>query len=385
MNLTGIRQHHIYLFYVTIALLWASMYVYAPILPVHAENLGATMGLVGTIVGAYGFSQLVLRIPIGVLSDRIGLRKPFIFFGIAAAGLAGVGLGLTSDPNWLAVWRGVSGIGAASLVCFTVLFASYYSPEKSTMAMAKLVFAMGLSQTISTYVGGIIAEEWGWHAPFFVAVGLAILALITALLLYEKPLVVHRDMAVGDLFRIGKNRLLLSVSFITLLSLWNTTATSGGFTLVYAARLGVSRADLGMLTMLMQLALMVTTMASDFVASRIGYCRTVTAGIIFQTVSAVMVPSVDTLPMVAVSQILSGGGRGLSYSILMGLSIRTVPARDRATAMGIFQAIYAVGMFAGPATTGMLGDALGFFSVFYIAGAATALGVALALTSVPSK
>jgi len=69
----------------------------------------------------------------------------------------------------------------------------------------------------------------------------------------------------------------------------------------------------------------------------------------------------------------------------MGLSIRTVPARDRATAMGIFQAIYAVGMFAGPATTGMLGDALGFFSVFYIAGAATALGVALALTSVPSK
>lgn len=385
MSPAVLRPYHIYLFYLSIALLWASMYVYVPILPVHAENLGASMGLVGTIVGAYGFSQLVLRIPFGVWSDRIGLRKPFIFVGMVAAAVAGLGLGLTSDPNWLVVWRAVSGIGAASLVSLTVLFASYYPPDKATRAIAKLVLAMGISQTASTYIGGRIAEEWGWNAPFFVAVVLALLGLMATLPLYEKPLVVHREMTIGDLFRIGRNPLLLAVSFITLLSLWATTATSGGFTLVYAARLGASRTDLGMLTTLMQLALMLTTMLCNPVASRIGYCRTVTLGMAIQIVSALMIPSVNTLPMVAFSQVLSGAGRGLSYSLLMGLTIRAVPARDHATAMGVFQAIYAVGMFAGPATTGILGDALGFFSVFYIAGVAAILGLMLTVAKVPSK
>lgn len=385
MSPTASRPHHTCLFYLTTALLWASLYVYVPILPVHAENLGASMGLVGTIVGAYGFSQLILRIPLGIWSDRIGLRKPFILVGIIAGGVAGLGLGLSSDPHWLVVWRGVSGVGAASWVAFTVLFASYYPPEKATRAMTYLVFVTGISQTICTYAGGRIAEQWGWHAPFFVAIALAFLSLLAALQLQEKPLVVHREMTLRDIFRVGTTPFLLELSIITLLSMWSFTSTSGGFSLVYAARLGAGRSDLGTLSTLAQLTFMAATLASGPMAGCIGYCRTVATGMVLQAAGALMVPMVDTLEMMALSQMLAGVGRGCSYSLLMGLSIRFVSPRDHAKAMGVFQAIYALGMFAGPATTGMLGDALGFSSVFYIAGAASLLGLILTAARVPAK
>src|SRR5450756_652018 len=111
------------------ALYWSSMYVYVPTLSVYAENLGASLSLVGMIVAAYGFPQLIVRIPLGIWSDRIGLRKPFILAGVATSALAGLGLALSADPAWLVVWRGMSGVGGSAFVVFTVLFSSYFAPQ----------------------------------------------------------------------------------------------------------------------------------------------------------------------------------------------------------------------------------------------------------------
>jgi MFS family permease len=60
----------------------------------------------------------------------------------------------------------------------------------------------------------------------------------------------------------------------------------------------------------------------------------------------------------------------------MGLSIRDVGDHERATAMGLYQAVYAIGMFAGPSLSGILADALGMQVMFAITGVVcVALGV----------
>jgi predicted MFS family arabinose efflux permease len=48
----------------------------------------------------------------------------------------------------------------------------------------------------------------------------------------------------------------------------------------------------------------------------------------------------------------------------MGLSIRRVAADQRATAMGLHQAVYAIGMFSGPWLSGILADDLGIQPMF---------------------
>jgi DHA1 family multidrug resistance protein-like MFS transporter len=64
--------------------------------------------------------------------------------------------------------------------------------------------------------------------------------------------------------------------------------------------------------------------------------------------------------------------------VLMGLSIERVGDEQRATAMGLHQAIYAIGMFAGPSLSGVLAEAVGMRPMFGITGVGC-LGVALLL------
>ena len=70
---------------------------------------------------------------------------------------------------------------------------------------------------------------------------------------------------------------------------------------------------------------------------------------------------------------------------LMSLSIRNMPLEHRATAMGVFQAMYAVGMLAGPLVSGIVGEKLGLSAVFSIASLPSFIIVALAFLPVFSK
>jgi DHA1 family multidrug resistance protein-like MFS transporter len=61
---------------------------------------------------------------------------------------------------------------------------------------------------------------------------------------------------------------------------------------------------------------------------------------------------------------------GLGYPLLMGMSISKVDNNERTVAMGLHQAIYAVGMFAGPWLSGILANWLGVNPMFAITGCA---------------
>ncbi len=59
-------------------------------------------------------------------------------------------------------------------------------------------------------------------------------------------------------------------------------------------------------------------------------------------------------------------GVGAGYSLLMGMSIQHVAGPERTTAMGLHQAIYGIGMFAGPWLSGIFANALGLRPMFGI-------------------
>lgn len=71
--------------YIVIFCLWSSLYLFVPIMTPFAELRGASLQMVGWLVGSYGLVQLILRIPLGMWSDRLRKRKPFIIYGFGAA------------------------------------------------------------------------------------------------------------------------------------------------------------------------------------------------------------------------------------------------------------------------------------------------------------
>jgi MFS family permease len=102
------------LFLATTSLYWICLYLYVPILAPFAEFRGAGLGLVGLVVSAYGIAQLLLRIPVGLLSDRLGRRKPFLLLGFLASSLSCVGFVLFESPWSMVGARFMSGISACA-------------------------------------------------------------------------------------------------------------------------------------------------------------------------------------------------------------------------------------------------------------------------------
>lgn len=72
------------LFSVVTILFFFSLYAYIPQLSSYARELGASYKLIGLIGGAYGFTQTILRVPIGIISDKLRMRKVFIILELCA-------------------------------------------------------------------------------------------------------------------------------------------------------------------------------------------------------------------------------------------------------------------------------------------------------------
>ena len=63
-------------------LFWFSVYTYPSFLTTYVtDTLGAAKVLAGTIVGSYGLTQMILRIPLGIMSDVLKKRKLFVMIG----------------------------------------------------------------------------------------------------------------------------------------------------------------------------------------------------------------------------------------------------------------------------------------------------------------
>ena len=75
-----------------------------------------------------------------------------------------------------------------------------------------------------------------------------------------------------------------------------------------------------------------------------------------------------TLSLLFVLQIVAGIGNAIVFSLLMAMVITGVKKDVMTTTMGMFQAIYGVGMVVGPIVLGSVGDYFGLTTGFIVVG-----------------
>ena len=249
MTTRTISSYRIPLFCAVTMLFWMSMYTSVPIMAPYVEFLGGSHQLAGWIVGMYGISQMLLRIPVGIMSDRFHKRRLFITFGLLFTAITGLGLWFTHDFTWILILRALAGAAAATWVDFTVLFTSYYKHEESTKAIGTISFFNSLGQVL-----GILSAGW---AADKLRVGIRVHSRCSArstghgriLFLIEK---VEKDAPKITLRGIGNvatDRTLLFVSLLAILSQVLIFATVFGFTPVYATQLGADKFSLSLLSL----------------------------------------------------------------------------------------------------------------------------------------
>lgn len=353
-----------------------------PILGPYVEQRGGSLSSVGWVMGCYGAAQLLFRIPLGLVSDWVGRRKPFLWFGFMASALS-AGLFLTAQDPWLlAVARFLSGLAACAWVAFTVLFASYFPVTETMRSMGRISLSNSLAIMTSTLLGGALAKSFGPTAPFafgglVAIVGLALLPRVEEQQRPQTEGVDRRNL----LRQVLAHRHLRVASTVAALGQCTLFATTFGFFPLWAVELGADGFDLGLLVMSGSLAYAVGNAACGrWAASRGGsvtrHSNVGAYGLI--AIALLAVPWVRNLGFLFVVAGWTSLLRGASFPLLMGSSIAPLPSSIRATAMGFFQASYAVGMFVGPVMSGLLGDLWGFHGVFLSAAAVAVVTAAVA-------
>ena len=362
------RDRKIKLFYAVTILYWCSIYMYAPILGPYVEHLGGSLKMVGLVVGSYGFTQMLLRIPLGIYSDRLRRRKIFVSIGVALGVISSVGMGLVNNPWLVLVCRSLAGAAAATWVAFTVLYSSYFSPEEAPRAMGVITFYSSIGQMVATTFGGFAADYLGWTAPFVIGGLVGMVGLVLSAGIRENREAQSQPIEVKELLQVGSDRILLSAAFLAILVQVLNFSTLHGFTPVYAMGVGASKSQLSILSLVQLLPAAITSLKSGDWAQRFGTQRVVAAGFVLVSVFTLMIPFCQTVTGLFVTQALAGFGRGVIFPLLMGLSIRYIDNSKRATAMGFFQSIYSLGMFGGPVLVGAIGDSLGLTGGFVTVG-----------------
>ncbi|CAH1216223.1 putative MFS-type transporter YfcJ [Paenibacillus allorhizoplanae] len=377
MTTRAISSYRIPLFCAVTMLFWMSMYTSVPIMAPYVEFLGGSHQLAGWIVGMYGISQMLLRIPVGIMSDRFHKRRLFITFGLLFTAITGLGLWFTHDFTWILILRALAGAAAATWVDFTVLFTSYYKHEESTKAIGTISFFNSLGQVLGILSAGWAADKLGWESVFILGAILGLLGMIGSFFLIEK---VEKDapkITMRGIGNVATDRTLLFVSLLAILSQVLIFATVFGFTPVYAMQLGADKFSLSLLSLFANVPVALASLfGGRRWAMKYGEKRMVVAGFLLMGIFTLTVPFTHHLWLLMITQAFAGFGRGLSFTLLMGMSIKHMPADKRATAMGFFQAIYGLGMFVGPVLMGIIGDYFSLnegFIVLGVLGAGSAL------------
>ncbi|HPJ21690.1 MAG TPA: MFS transporter, partial [Clostridia bacterium] len=241
--MSGIQRKTLWIFYTVSAMYWFSLYSYGSVLSNHASSLGADAVMIGTIAGSYGVAQLILRIPVGFLSDRVQNRKYFIGAGILFCLVSGIGLGLSPTPEYMLVFRIMAGIGATSSIILPGYMTETFREMDSHHAMGNMSASFKLGRTFAIIIGGLIAQFVGSKWAFLaggIAAGICLIPWIFLPLDRTHEEKVHHS--TREILSVIKDRDLYMSSTIMIFFQFAVFATTYTFTPVMARDMGVSNA-----------------------------------------------------------------------------------------------------------------------------------------------
>jgi len=357
---------------------WISLYLYAPTLPSYVASKVSSLGAVGAILSMYGLWQAMVRIPLGIAADWVGRRKPFIIGGLALSALGAVLIASAQSPTGLYVGRAITGLAAGTWVPLVVLFSSLYPPEESVKASALLTMVGNVGRILATGVTGSLNQLGGYSLPFYLAAGAALVAIL--IIVPTRDVVVREAQPPRfvDLARLIARRDVLLPSVLSLIIMYANWGATFSFIPLLAQNLGASDIVLSLLLSMNLTMIVLGNLLATAIVSKLGPRVLVYTSFALLSVGVCIAGLAQSLAWVFGAQFLIGLSVGIGYPILMGLSIRRIAESQRATAMGMHQAIYAIGMFAGPAASGVIADAFGLRSMFIVTAlCCLALGVIL--------
>ncbi len=153
------------------------LFMILPVFAIYGEQLAGYSPLwLGLAIGAYGLTQALLQIPMGILSDKYG-RKPVILAGLVVFLIGSVVAALSTSIYGVGIGRAIQGMGAIASAILA-LAADLSREEQRPKVMATIGMFIGLSFTLAMILGPIVADAFGLSGLFWFTALLTIIAML---------------------------------------------------------------------------------------------------------------------------------------------------------------------------------------------------------------
>ena len=131
----------------------------------------------------------------------------------------------------------------------------------------------------------------------------------------------------------------------------------------------------------------IQVVAAGFVGGKLvkklGEQRSVLLGFLLLALHSLLVAVAPNVWVLYLAQILCGLGNLLLFSILAAMAIRYIPQENESTAMGLFQALYGIGMTIGPLLLSNMVAAWNYRTAYLVFGAIAVVSLILAAVTLP--
>ena len=357
-----------------------------PVMALFAYELGASIGIIGLIIGLYSLTNTPANILFGRLIDRLGYKVP-LTVGLIGDALSMFFYSLCRLPIHLAlvrVFHGTSGglVGPATMS----ITADYSNGTQKGRAMAFYGMSIATATLVGYGLGGVIASRLGYKALFlFGTIMLAIGAMLSLSLpgARKKGSVTAKtslgeglDKAKGLLRRKG-----LTVAYSSIFAQY--FAFGGVVTLLplYVNNLGMEAFHVGMLLATFAIMFIILQFPSGALSDKVGRLIPTAAGLCLGVVSLVILPSLVTFPMLAVIMGLYGTAYGVLFPSISALVADYTSPEERGMATGIFHAFLTAGVALGAPIMGWVGGMVGVELGLILSSVIMILALVIALTA----
>lgn len=153
--------------------------------PLFAHEKGVSAFLIGVIFAFQALFNTIVRLPVGRLSDRMGMRIPFIIVGMLGSALSTLSIVLSERVINFILFSSVLGISMGMSFVIMGSLLTEESPQNGRgFVMGGFSTAIYTGIAMSSLVGGKIIEVGGYVTAFFIASFASVLGSILFLTLY---------------------------------------------------------------------------------------------------------------------------------------------------------------------------------------------------------
>jgi MFS family permease len=348
----------------------AAWYAAAPFIPLYLVSQGASIDVVGVIIGCSGILPLLVSLHAGALADQRGpvlvAQASVLLFGLAGVVLA------TLHPVWAVAvaytLMSVANIGFAIAPQAIVAAASTPATRVRNYGYYSLWNSAGA--VVGPVLGGCVAGHFGYRAAFALVWILMVPSFWANVSMRFVP-PASRHVAFATAHRlvgaIARQRGVAGVLFISFMMVW-AQQLQQAFYPIYLHRVGLSTILIGFVVAAISLSSMLVRSVLTRAVEWLGYRWLLLGATALVAVALGMTPLFHRFwPLVLLSGLM-GASLGITQPLSMSLMAESVAAEFWGVAFGIRQGVQRVASITSPMVLGFVITAAGLPWAFFLGG-----------------